>query len=225
MFIARLFLQRASDSKKSAAVILGGLRKAYYSVLVELVLEPVLTEGGRQTVLDRLQCDSLRQQVLAAEIAAGHCLFGDIKLPTDLHAVVREWLRLPWFTVQGCPDFFVHNISVKPGDPSTDVIFAFAFHCFHSTLLGRSRESGLAEVVMQCGTGIDRGEVPPVEVPIGAPPFMDDLCGPLMDDCPGRLLKKVVQAAKFLTLRRLILVFASQYGAGKTEAIVAIRGK
>ena len=95
MFIARLFLQRAADSKKPVAVICGDHRKAYYSVLVELVLGPVLTEGERQTVPARLQCDSLRQQVLAAEIAAGHCLFDDIKLPTDLYSVVREWLRLP----------------------------------------------------------------------------------------------------------------------------------
>ena len=113
MFIARLFLQRAAKLNKSAALIFGDLLKAYSSVLVELVLGPVLTEGERQTVLDRLQCDSLRQQVLAAETVARRSLFGDIELPLNLHSVVQEWLRLPWFTVQGCPDFFVHNIRVK----------------------------------------------------------------------------------------------------------------
>ena len=105
------------------------------------------------------------------------------------------------------------------------MLFAFAFHCFHSALLGRLRESGLAEVVMQCGNGIDREDVPPVEVPIGAPPLMDDLCVPLMDDCPGRLLRKVVQAAKILEATASDFGFAIQYGVGKTEAIVAIRGK
>ena len=78
---------------------------------------------------------------------------------------------------------------------------------------------------MQCGNGIDREDVPPVEVPIGAPPLMDDLCVPLMDDCPGRLLRKVVQAAKILEATASDFGFAIQYGVGKTEAIVAIRGK
>ena len=78
---------------------------------------------------------------------------------------------------------------------------------------------------MQCGNGIDREDVPPVEVPIGAPPLMDDLCVPLMDDCPGRLLRKVVQAAKILEATASDFGFAIQYGVGKTEASVAIRGK
>ena len=65
--------------------------------------------------------------MIAAEIAAGHCLLDDLELPTDLLSVVRELLRLPWFTVQGCPDYSIYNIGVKPGDLAGDVLFAFAF--------------------------------------------------------------------------------------------------
>ena len=87
------------------------------------------------------------------------------------------------------------------------------------------RESRLAEVVLQCGAGIDREEGLPVEVPIGAPPFMDDLCVPLMDDCPVHLLRKVVRAAKILDATAADFGFDIQYGAGKIEAIVKFRGK
>ena len=72
-------------------------------MLVELVLGTLLTERERQTVLSSLQCGELRKQVLETDIAAGHCLFEELKLPTDLLTTIREWLRLPWFTVQGCP--------------------------------------------------------------------------------------------------------------------------
>ena len=109
---------------KVCGSIFGDLRKAYYSVLVELVLGTLLTERERQTVLSSLQCGELRKQVLETDIAAGHCLLAELKLPTDLLTTIRGWLRLPWFTVQGCPDYFVHNLGVKPGDPAADVFFA-----------------------------------------------------------------------------------------------------
>ena len=75
MMIARLFLQPAAEQRKSAAMIFADLSKEYYTVLLELVVGPLLTEGERQTVMASLQCDELRKQALAAATAARRCLF------------------------------------------------------------------------------------------------------------------------------------------------------
>ena len=48
MFIARLFRQLAAKHKKSTALLFGDLRKAYYSVLLELVRGPMFTHEERQ---------------------------------------------------------------------------------------------------------------------------------------------------------------------------------
>ena len=223
--IALFCLQHAAEQRKSAAVCFGHLRRAYYTGLVELVLGPLLTEGERQTVLAILHFDELRKQVLAADIAAGRCRFEELKLPTDLLAAIREWLRLPWFMVQGCPDYLVHNIGVKPGDPAADVLFAFVFHCFHALLLTRLREAGLAEFVLQRGRGIIPDATPPVQCPLGAPPFMYDLCTPLSDDCPVKLLERVTEVARALDSTAAEFGFMIKSGPGKTEAVFAVRGK
>ena len=130
MFIARLFLRHAALRKVSAAVLFGDLQRAYYSVLVELVTGPLLTPEERRVVLENTGMDELRRLTLEVDLSQGHCLFDHLPLPQDLKAAVREWLRLAWFTVEGSPFYFVHNIGVKPGDPSADVLFALFSSAF-----------------------------------------------------------------------------------------------
>ena len=47
MFIARLCLRRAALRRVSVALLFGDLRKAYYSVYLDLVLGALLTEGDK----------------------------------------------------------------------------------------------------------------------------------------------------------------------------------
>ena len=46
------------------------------------------------------------------------------------------------------------NIGVKPGDPSTDALFAFVFFCFHSRLKERLKAEGLLEDIPTSGCSI-----------------------------------------------------------------------
>ena len=108
-------------------MLFGDLQRAYYSVLVELVTGPLLTPEERRVVLEKTRMDELRRLSLEVDLSQGHCLFDQLPIPQDLKTAVREWLRLAWFTVEGSPHFFVHNVGVKTGDPSADVLFAFAF--------------------------------------------------------------------------------------------------
>ena len=51
MFIARLLLQQAATLNKLAALLLGDLRKVYYSALLELVTGPMFSPEERPAIL------------------------------------------------------------------------------------------------------------------------------------------------------------------------------
>ena len=59
MCIARLVLAHAARLKKSAALLFGDLRKAYYSALLELVLGAILTVAEREAVLAGTGADAI----------------------------------------------------------------------------------------------------------------------------------------------------------------------
>ena len=106
---------------------------------------PLLTPDERKAVLENTSMDALRRLTLEVDLSQGHCLFDQLPIPQDLKTAVREWLRLAWFTVEGSPHFFVHNIGVKPGDPSADVLFAFVF-LLPFTVEGRTKSGGPSRV-------------------------------------------------------------------------------
>jgi hypothetical protein len=49
----------------------------YYRVLLERVLGPLLTEVEQENILAGLSMGELRKRSVQADIATGHCLFGD----------------------------------------------------------------------------------------------------------------------------------------------------
>ena len=108
---------------------------------------------------------------------------------------------------------------MKPGDPAADVLFAFVFHGFHSLLLRRLREGGLSETVAKIGHGVDPDATPPGQCPVDAPPFMDELCIPLMDESPVELVRRVIGAARVLDVTAAEFwtdhpIWAGQNGGG-----------
>ena len=88
MFRIRLFLQWAADRRVSAALLFGGMKKAFYSVILESVLGPMLTAGEGQIIFQWLGMEELRKQTLMCDIASGHGLLGTLPLPSDICTVV-----------------------------------------------------------------------------------------------------------------------------------------
>ena len=87
-FITRLLLRHAALRRCSAALLFGDLRKAYYSVLVELATGPLFTPEDRQVVLDNTSMDELRKLTIDVDLQHGHCLFANLPIPQDLKAAV-----------------------------------------------------------------------------------------------------------------------------------------
>ena len=108
MFIARLHLVNAARLRVSAALLFADMKKAYYSVSLELVLGPLLTPIEREAVLaGKKGMDSLRKGAIQSEVIRGQCPFTALGVE-----VVAGWQRLAWYTIEGSPNSFVHNIGV-----------------------------------------------------------------------------------------------------------------
>ena len=119
----------------------------------------------------------------------------------------------------------VSLIGVKPGDPSADVLFAFVFFCFHTRLKDEPRAEGLLETIEASGTTILPYESVGSLTEVGVPPFMDDLFIPLSDRGPLKLIERITQAAKILDKVAAAFGFVTQYGPGKTEVSIILRGQ
>ena len=119
---------------------------------------------------------------------------------------------------------FVHNIGVKPCDPSADVLFAFVFFCLHTRLLEELRSEGLLEEVPANNDSIIPQEEAQGSTAAGVPQFMDDLFIPLSDPDPVFLIDRVIRAAQVLDRVVAAFGFVIQYGEGKTEVSIVLRG-
>ena len=187
---------------------------AYYSVILEIVLGPLLPQTEREALLEGANMDVLRKQTVLVSFRSGHCLFNDLPLPQDLVSIVREWQRLAWYLVEGSPLMIIHKIGVKPRDPTADVLFAFAVHRFHQKLLSDLRLDNLIETVPLKGKGILSVPKPEVQIDIGAPTFMDDVVIPINNPCPVSLIIRSIRSAQILDSTAAEFGFVIQHGEG-----------
>ena len=59
-------------------MLVGDLRKAYYTVLRECVTGPMCTQAEREALLANLKMDELTKQSIISDLASGHCRFDDL---------------------------------------------------------------------------------------------------------------------------------------------------
>ena len=67
-------------------------------------------------------------------------------------AMLADWHQTNWFTVQGAA---LHFTGVRPGDPTADVMFAFAFARFQRKLVEPLRKKGLFPAILLHGGQLD----------------------------------------------------------------------
>ena len=75
------------------------------------------------------------------------------------------------------------------------------------------------------GNSIVPSQDPFSEVKLGAPPYMDDLFIPVSDVDPSSLLQHIIRVTNLLETVATEFGFTIQYGVGKTEVIVVLRGR
>ena len=114
---------------------------------------------------------------------------------------------------------------VRPGDPTADVMFVFAFARFHRKLVDRLGKKGLLPAILLHGGQLDASADESEEIHIEPPAHMDDFFLPVVSDTAADLLPRVALA------KQVAIETAREHGlqlnmsSNKTEAVVDFRGK
>ena len=142
----------------------------------------------------------------------------------DVAAMLSDWHQTNWFTMQGPEKRVLHVRGVRPGDPTADIMFAFAFDRFHRKLPKRLRKKGLFPAILlqggQLGASADQSEEIHIE-----PSACMDVFLPVISDTAAELLPRLALATQ------VTMETAREHGlqlnmaSNKTEAVVDFRGK
>ena len=163
-----LFSSWAQLRKLSFAVIYIHIRKAFYSVLVEDVVGLVVGRSDRAKVMARLGWTESERHRLEATLQGRQHETALLGMAPDVAAMLADWHQ----TVHGA----LHFTGVRPGDPTADVMFAFAFARFHRKLVVRLRKKGLLPAVLLHGGQLDASADESEEIHMEPPAYMDDSC-------------------------------------------------
>ena len=106
----------------------------------------------------------------------------------DVAAMLADWHQTNWFTVQGAEKRVLHFTGVRRGDPTADVMFAFAFARFHRKLVDRR----LLPVILLHGGQLDASADESEEIHMEPPAYMDDFSLPVVSDTAADLLPRLL---------------------------------
>ena len=220
-----LFSSWAQLRKLSSAVIFVDIRKAFYSVLVEEVVGPVMGRSDRAKVMARLGWTESERHRFEATLQGRQHETALLGMALDVAAMLADWHQTNWFTVQGAEKRAIHLTGVRPGDPTADVMFAFVFARFHRKLVDRLVKKGLLPAILLHGGQLDASADESEEIHIEPPAYMDDFFLPVVSDTAAGLLPRVALATQ------VAIETAREHGlqlnmaSNKTEAVVDFRGK
>ena len=130
----------------STAGLLCDKRKAFYSVLPEEVLGPLLCADERAALLRAVGFNDQPIGDFNDILAASGGALAEAGLPEDLLCALNEWHTMTWYTVEDQDTYQVHSLGVKPGDSLADLIFYCCVARLHKRLASALEEAGLAVV-------------------------------------------------------------------------------
>ena len=121
-----------------------------------------------------------------------------VRMAPDVAEMLPGWHQTNWFTVQGAEKRALHAMEGRPGDPTADIAFAFAFARFHRKLTERLRMKDLFCCPRSCSRE-GRWTLPPISPRrfyVELPAFTDDFFVPVISGTAAELIPRVVLATQ-----------------------------
>ena len=147
IMIRRFFFKWAKKEGISAAGLFCDLRKAFYSVLPEEALGPLITAEERAALLKAVGFTPQQIDDFTSLLMITGGLLYEAGIPEDLLEALNQWRKATWFTFEDQETYMVHSLGVKPGDTLADVIFAICFAKFHKKVVTTLEEEGLSVTI------------------------------------------------------------------------------
>ena len=138
------------------AVLFTDIKGAFYNILPEIALGPLLAVPLRLKLFGQLGMSAAAAKSLSDEIDLGRTALARHGVPEGWRSALADWHRGSWFMVRGSRRCILPSSGVRPGDPPADVVFAIAFAAFLKLLNAELAARGLQPTVAVAGPGIFR---------------------------------------------------------------------
>ncbi|CAE7333131.1 unnamed protein product [Symbiodinium microadriaticum] len=216
--LVRAHLQGLSASGCSGGALFVDCASACYAIVRDFYCAGPHHSWSLEELTQRAELffsETADQQAFLEEMQTGEWLRA-LQLPTELHRIILAQLQDTWY-IDGSPGttLYATNSGTAPGSPVADTLFAFLFSRFLSGMEALLRDSGTSphiEVHRAQGQGAE------------APTWADDVVVLFTAPGPREVEPILVTLGTQVVARLKSLGLAANLGAGKTEAIVSIKG-
>jgi hypothetical protein len=222
----QLFLDGAARRGKTVAVLFTDIKGAFYNILPEIALGPLLAAPQRLELFGKLGMSTEAARSISDEIDLGRTALARHGVPEGWRSALADWHRGSWFMVRGSRRCILPSLGVRPGDPPADVVFAIAFAAFLKLLNAELAARGLQPTVAVAGPGIFRdSDALPDRVTVPEQTYMDDTALPIEADEAGEIFGMLENAVDAVI--RVAKTFGLQvnFAPGKTEAVKGLHGR
>ena len=223
----RLYMDLCKRQAVSCGVVFLDIRTAYYKVLRELVVNNGTVEGRLQALLSNFNLPPSSLQALEKRLSEGPAITTNMGLNDYMTKLLGEIHTDTWFTTPGLEGLTGTTVGTRPGSCFADVFFNFLF----AEVLHQVKEE-LAEygVMTELGWSGHRGlqmdphnnEVSEVNVETA---WADDLALFFQHPDPNQLVGNLQAGCAVLLNACLRYGLEPNFSKGKTEALVALRGR
>ena len=216
--LVRAHLQGLAASGGSGGALFVDCASAYYSIVRDFYCAGPHHNWSIAELTQRAELfftEAADRQAFLAEMQAGNWLRA-LQLPAELHRIILAQLQDTWY-IDGSPGttLYATNTGTAPGSPVADTLFAFLFSRFLSGMETLLRDSGISphiEIHRAHGRGAE------------APTWADDVVVLFIAPGPREVEPILVTLGTQVVARLRSLGLEANLGAGKTEAIVSIKG-
>ena len=156
----------------------------------------MMARSDRAKVMARLGWTESERHRFEATLQGRQHEMALLGMAPDVAAVLADWHQTNWLTVQGTEKRPLHLTGVRPGDPTADVMFAFAFARFHRKLPDRLAKKGLLPAILLHAGQLDASAEESEEIHMEPPAYMDDFFLPVVSDTAADLHSRVALATQ-----------------------------
>ena len=217
--------QRYSRKRGSSlAVLFIDVVKAFYSVLRQMVMSVPLTDDALAKIMATIGLPREAMEDLAEHLAQPTA-FQEAGISTSLDATISEAHEDTWFSTQLLPTVAHTYKGTKPGDPLGDIVFNFL-----AARVLKQLEERLARLGI--GLKLQLPEDAFLQPVAGGNPtcalevsFVDDVAILIEHESPLGLIGKLEATAAIVIDTFAAFGLRIDLRAGKTEALVSLRGR
>ena len=224
MHMASSIWQAAHSANHSAGVVFLDLTAAFASMARELLDMQDYSDEAVTSFMARHGLGPDHWQEVLQALAGGGAM-ADAGVPSHLRAILKELCSNTWFTIQGLLDPSCSRKGTRAGNPLGDLLFTCAVTKILLTIREKLQSAGLLEVIPrpQEDTIIAQADggppVPTVEVS-----YVDDTLYYSIQESAKAVVHRLAAMAGIFLWQLYLHGMKVNFGTGKTEAVLALRG-